>query len=120
MVSETDRKGRAGRLMRAAEALSVAGAAGAAGAALLVGRSRAAAALGGAALLAASACTRFGVFHADMRSAEDPKYTVVPQRRRLESGARAVTGEEHHPRGARRRRLARLGRRVTGRAWKAA
>jgi formate-dependent nitrite reductase membrane component NrfD len=84
MIGETYRKGRAGRLMRAATALS---AAGAAGAALLGGRSRTAAALGGAALLTASACTRFGVFDAGMRSANDPKYTVVPQRRRLEADA---------------------------------
>ena len=66
--------------MRAAEAL---GAAGALGGALLTRRSRTAAVLSGTALLAASACTRFGVFHAGMRSAEDPKYTVVPQRERL-------------------------------------
>ncbi|MFC9222858.1 NrfD/PsrC family molybdoenzyme membrane anchor subunit [Streptomyces hygroscopicus] len=80
VVAETYREGRAGRLMRAAEALS---AAGALGGALLGRRSRTAAALGGAALLAASACTRFGVFHAGMRSAEDPKYTVLPQREQL-------------------------------------
>jgi DMSO reductase anchor subunit len=91
IVGETYRQGKAGRLMRAAEALSVAGAA---GAATLGGRSRTAAALGGAALLTASACTRFGVFYAGIRSANDPKYTVVPQRRRLESGARARTGED--------------------------
>jgi putative membrane protein len=40
------------------------------------------------ALLGASACTRFGVFEAGMRSAEDPKHTVVPQRRRLEAEGR--------------------------------
>jgi formate-dependent nitrite reductase membrane component NrfD len=85
MVGETYRKGRAGRLMRAAEALSVAGTA---GAVLWGGRSRTAAALAGAALLTASACTRFGVFDAGMQSAKDPKYTVVPQRRRLESAGR--------------------------------
>jgi hypothetical protein len=66
--------------MRAGEILS---AAGTAGCVLLGGRSRAAAALSGAALLASSACTRFGVFHAGVQSAEDPKYTVVPQRERL-------------------------------------
>ncbi|WP_445519624.1 NrfD/PsrC family molybdoenzyme membrane anchor subunit [Streptomyces sp. NEAU-174] len=82
VVAETYREGRAGKLMRAAEALS---AAGALGGALLGRRSRPAAALSGAALLAASACTRFGVFHAGMRSAEDPKYTVLPQRERLEA-----------------------------------
>ncbi|AGP52659.1 NrfD/PsrC family molybdoenzyme membrane anchor subunit [Streptomyces rapamycinicus] len=82
VVAETYREGRAGKLMRAAEALSVAGAL---GGALLGRRGRAAAALSGAALLAASACTRFGVFHAGMRSAEDPKYTVLPQRERLDA-----------------------------------
>ncbi|MCO5997843.1 NrfD/PsrC family molybdoenzyme membrane anchor subunit [Actinoallomurus rhizosphaericola] len=81
LVGETYRQGRAGRLMRAAEALSVLGAAGAA----LGGRRRTTAVLSGAALLAASACTRFGVFHAGTQSAEDPKYTVVPQRQRLEA-----------------------------------
>jgi formate-dependent nitrite reductase membrane component NrfD len=88
MIGETYREGRAGRLMRAAAALS---AAGAAGAASLGGRSRTAAVLGGAALLTASACTRFGVFDAGMRSAKDPKYTVVPQRRRLQRSARPGT-----------------------------
>ncbi|MFL6056285.1 MAG: NrfD/PsrC family molybdoenzyme membrane anchor subunit [Actinoallomurus sp.] len=83
LVAETYRQGKAGRLMRTAEALSVLGAA---GGAVLGGRSRTAAVLSGAALLAASACTRFGVFHAGTQSAEDPKYTVVPQRQRLEAG----------------------------------
>jgi hypothetical protein len=87
MVGETYRQGRAGRLMRAAQALS---ATGAAGAALFGGRSRTAAILSGTALVAASACTRFGVFDAGMRSAHDPKYTVVPQRRRIET-ARATS-----------------------------
>ncbi|WP_448331332.1 NrfD/PsrC family molybdoenzyme membrane anchor subunit [Streptomyces sp. DSM 41534] len=82
VVAETYREGRAGRLMRAAEALS---AAGALGGALLGSRGRTAAAVSGAALLAASACTRFGVFYAGMRSAEDPKYTVLPQRERLDA-----------------------------------
>lgn len=79
MVAETYRAGKAGRLMRTATTLS---AVGAVGAALLGGRSRTAAALAGAALLGASACTRFGVFEAGTRSARDPKYTVVPQRHR--------------------------------------
>jgi hypothetical protein len=38
--------------------------------------------------MAASACTRFGVFHAGQESARDPKYTVVPQRERLAQDAR--------------------------------
>jgi hypothetical protein len=46
-------------------------------------RRRAVGALSGAALLAASAATRWGIFHAGLASADDPKYTVVPQRDRL-------------------------------------
>jgi DMSO reductase anchor subunit len=80
MVAEPYQQGASGRLMRTATGLSVAGCA---GAALLGRRSRAAAAVSGALLLAASACTRFGVFHAGVASADDPKYTVVPQRERL-------------------------------------
>jgi DMSO reductase anchor subunit len=80
MVAETYRHGRAGRLMRAARWLTAAGAA----TALAHGhRSRPAAAAAGLALLAGSACTRFGVFHAGTASARDPKYTLVPQRDRL-------------------------------------
>ncbi|TMR91377.1 NrfD/PsrC family molybdoenzyme membrane anchor subunit [Nonomuraea basaltis] len=68
------------RLLRAGEALSLAGAL----AGITLGpRSRIAAAAAGAALLAGSACTRFGIFRAGMESANDPKYTVQPQRRRL-------------------------------------
>ena len=33
-----------------------------------------------------SFCTRFGVFEAGQQSARDPKYTVVPQRERLDRG----------------------------------
>jgi hypothetical protein len=36
------------------------------------------------ALLAGSAATRFGIFHAGQQSAADPRYTVIPQRNRLE------------------------------------
>ena len=66
--------------MKAAKLLTAAGAAGT----LLAGRSRSAAVLSGAALLAGSAFTRFGVFEAGMESARDPKYVVVPQRERIE------------------------------------
>ena len=79
MIAETYREGRAGTLMRCAAVLT---AGGAAVAALLGGRGRGYAALGGLALLAGSACTRFGVFAAGMASAEDPVYTVAPQRAR--------------------------------------
>ncbi|MEE1942041.1 NrfD/PsrC family molybdoenzyme membrane anchor subunit [Streptomyces sp. TRM 70361] len=80
LAAEPLRQGRAGLLMRASKVLTAAGAA----AGLLAGRrSRTAAALSGAALLAGSAALRFGFFHAGVASAEDPKYTVVPQRERL-------------------------------------
>jgi hypothetical protein len=71
--------GRPGTLMKAAEVLTVAGLAGA----VLGRRHRAAAACSGAALLVASALTRFGVFEAGRASARDPKFTVGPQRDRL-------------------------------------
>ncbi len=80
LVAETLHDGLAGRRLRAAKALT---AAGALGAATVAGRSRTGAALSGAALLAGSALTRFGIFAAGMASAEDPRYTVAPQRERL-------------------------------------
>jgi hypothetical protein len=82
VTAEPLHQGRAGRLMRAARVLTMAGAAGS----LLAGRSRTAAIVSGAALLAGSACTRFGIFEAGQESAKDPKYTVVPQRQRVEQG----------------------------------
>ncbi|HEY4703666.1 MAG TPA: polysulfide reductase, partial [Streptosporangiaceae bacterium] len=42
-------------------------------------------ALSGVTLLAASALTRYGIFEAGMASARDPKYTVVPQRKRQQA-----------------------------------
>jgi hypothetical protein len=77
-LSEPYETGRAGAVLRVGEALTAGGLAGA-----LLGRhSRAVSALSGAALLAASALTRFGIFEAGMASARDPKYTIVPQRQR--------------------------------------
>lgn len=87
IAAETYRSGRAGAYIRAGQALSGLGAAGA-----LLGRAggrrgRVISALAGASLLAASAATRWGIFHAGLASAADPKYTVVPQRDRLRSQA---------------------------------
>ncbi|MFD7919318.1 NrfD/PsrC family molybdoenzyme membrane anchor subunit [Streptomyces sp. NPDC059740] len=101
MVAEVYRTGPAGRLMRVAEGLTLAGAA---GAALNRRGDRMLAALSGTALLAASACTRFGVFHAGMASIADPRYTVVPQRERLrrreaEAGRRGAGAAEGDPPG---------------------
>lgn len=54
----------------------------------LTGRRRAGAVAGGALLLAGGAFQRWSVFRAGFASARDPKYTVVPQRARLEDAAR--------------------------------
>ena len=81
ITAEPLHQGGPGRLMRLSKALTIAGTAGT----LLTGRrSRLGAALSGAALLAGSACLRFGVFEAGQESARDPRYVVVPQRERLE------------------------------------
>jgi hypothetical protein len=80
MLAEPYEQGRPGRLLRIARGLTLAGA----GAALLGRRSRALSVAGGAALAAGSLLTRFGVFQAGVASAKDPKYTVVPQRERVE------------------------------------
>jgi formate-dependent nitrite reductase membrane component NrfD len=82
LSAETLHTGKAGRWMRASQALTVAGAA----AALAGRRSRALSVASGAALMTASLCTRFAVFEAGIASAKDPKYTVTPQRERLDRG----------------------------------
>ncbi|PRY01640.1 NrfD/PsrC family molybdoenzyme membrane anchor subunit [Allonocardiopsis opalescens] len=89
LVGEPYRTGRPGRLLRTAEVLT----AGAAGLLAVAGRRRWAAAAAGAALLAAGACTRFGVFEAGRVSARDPKYVVAPQRARLAARAEAARRE---------------------------
>jgi formate-dependent nitrite reductase membrane component NrfD len=64
-----------------AAAAAIAG--GVALAALAGRRSRLASALSGSAIVAGSALTRFAIFEAGVTSAENPRYTIVPQRRRL-------------------------------------
>ena len=78
IAAEPLHEGKAGVLMKAGKALTALGGAGA----LAGRRSRVIAALSGAALVAGSVCTRFGIFHAGQASAQDPKYTIVPQRER--------------------------------------
>ena len=77
-LAEPYETGTTGAILRLAEFLT----AGALAGAVLGRRSRAVSALTGASLVAASAMTRFGIFEAGMASARDPKYTIVPQRRR--------------------------------------
>ena len=78
--------GRAGRLMDAAEILAASGLV----AAALSGRNRVVAAAAGAALVTASALTRFGVFYAGRASARDPVYTIGPQRNRIQEKGRGI------------------------------
>ena len=81
---ETIRTGRARVLMGSSRALAVLGLI---GAVAFGRRSRALSLLSGGALVAASALSRFGIFEAGQQSARDPRYTVVPQRERLEQRA---------------------------------
>jgi formate-dependent nitrite reductase membrane component NrfD len=88
MVAEPYSAGRASAYLRTSQVLSAIGATGA----LLGRRSRTVSALAGAALLGASAATRWTVFHAGLASAADPKYTVVPQRLRRDGGEAPEAG----------------------------
>jgi len=84
-LKEPYETGTTGAVLRVAEFLT----AGALAGAVLGRRSRVVSALSGASLVAASALTRFGIFEAGMASARDPKYTIIPQRRRRDAmGAR--------------------------------
>jgi len=82
-LAEPYRQGEAGTYARLAKGLSAAGAAVIAAR----GRKRAGALAGGAMILAGSVLTRWTIFKAGFQSAEDPKYTVGPQRARLERGS---------------------------------
>jgi len=105
MVAEPYHVGRAGTYVRIGQVLGALGATGAALSgtpALPAGQPRRIlAAVSGAALIGASVATRWGVFHAGLASAKDPKYTVVPQRRRLTERAAAATSHQapHMPPG---------------------
>ena len=99
LSAEPYRQGRAGAYMKAGQALSAIGVAGAALAPRTRGRLVSAGA--GAAFLAASAATRWGIFHAGLQSADDPKYTVIPQRERAWKGGPGAGGRELPPLDAR-------------------
>jgi formate-dependent nitrite reductase membrane component NrfD len=86
VAAEPLHDGRSGSMLRLSEALAVAGGIGT----LLGGRRRGVAAAAGLALVAASALTRFGIFEAGIRSANHPRYTIEPQKRRL--AARRAAG----------------------------
>lgn len=80
LLGEVYRSGRAGTALTLAQALTVAGAT----TAVLAARSRVAAIGSGLCLTAAAMAARYGVFDAGRVSARDPRYTVVPQRQRLQ------------------------------------
>jgi formate-dependent nitrite reductase membrane component NrfD len=96
LVSEPYHLGKAGKLLRAAKAATLSGA----GITALAGKTRAGAVVGGALLAAGSLMTRMGVFEAGLASAKDPKYTVIPQRERLEArqATQAQNGDPHEAR----------------------
>ena len=81
-VGEPYRHGTAGKLNAVSKAATFAGAA---LRARRGRRGRAAAVAGGALVLAGELALRFSVFQAGKQSARDPRYTVIPQRRRLAS-----------------------------------
>ena len=81
MLGEPYKQDEAGRYAKLAKACTLGGA----GLLALAGRrSRLASIAGGALVLGGEAALRWSVFKAGFQSARDPKYTVIPQRRRLE------------------------------------
>jgi hypothetical protein len=79
-VGEVYKQGESGRYARISKACTAAGA----GLLAWKGReSRAAAAAGGALVLAGSLALRWSVYKAGFQSARDPRYTVEPQKERL-------------------------------------
>ena len=88
LAAEPYKRGKAGRYSRLGAALMLAGSALMA----LRGRRRTGAVIAGSLLMGGSLAQRFAVFHAGQISAEDPKYTTLPQRERAEQhGRRAQT-----------------------------
>jgi formate-dependent nitrite reductase membrane component NrfD len=79
-LDEPLRTGPAGSKLALARVLTVAGGLGT----VFARRSRLVATASGAALATASALTRFGIVEAGIESARDPRYTVGPQKARLE------------------------------------
>lgn len=90
LPGEAYEEGRAKRDGRIAQAVT---ASGVLTAAVAGRRSRVAAAVAGNALLAGPAMTRFAIFEAALNSAKGPRYTVIPQRQRLQ--ARRGAGGNH-------------------------
>lgn len=86
LAAEALEQGTPGRWHRASEILTAAGAVLAA----VSGRSRPLSAVAGVALLGGSLATRCAIFYAGQDSAKDPRYTVVPQRERVDARTAAA------------------------------
>jgi formate-dependent nitrite reductase membrane component NrfD len=84
-VGEVYRQGAAGRLARVSKACALAGSE---LLAIRAKRSRAALVGGSTLVLAGELALRWSVFRAGFQSARDPRYTVIPQRERVERRAR--------------------------------
>ncbi|MCZ9308912.1 NrfD/PsrC family molybdoenzyme membrane anchor subunit [Corynebacterium uberis] len=78
--------GTPGKLLKWSERMVALGGVGA-----LLARHRAVGVVSGLALMAGSALTRFGVLHAGLEAAKDPRYTIEPQLRRLAKRQQAGT-----------------------------
>ncbi len=92
-LAEPYRSGRSGLFARAAKALTAAGAIAVAAGGT---RRRALTAAGAGALLAGAMCERWAVYKAGFASANDPKYVVEPQRRRVAARG-GVPSRRHRP-----------------------
>lgn len=86
LEAEPLEEGKPGQMLEWAERLAIGGGV----LAVLGGRSRALSVIGGAALVAASALTRFGVLEAGLESVKDPRRVIEPQKARL--AARRAAG----------------------------
>jgi hypothetical protein len=82
-LAEPYRRRRTGALAVAAKGLTAAGAL----TMIAQGRRRGGAVTAGGLLLAGSLAERFAIFRAGVDSARDPRYTVVPQRQRVDRRA---------------------------------
>ena len=95
LTAEPLHQGKAGSYMRIAKVLNIIGTA---GTVLLGRRSRTASVISGAALMAGSIYTRFGIFEAGQQSARDPKYTVAPKATTVKTTARkSRTADPNRP-----------------------
>jgi Polysulphide reductase, NrfD len=93
LAAEPYSKGRSGKVVKASKLLLTCGAAALAAGSRWSGLER----VGGALTVAGSAMSRWGIFEAGMASADDPKYTVLPQRERLEKNASRDHGPSESP-----------------------